>query len=112
MTYVRSYKNNDGNLAKAEFGFTVVDFYADWCGPCQAFAPHFEQLASGFAGKIDFVKVNVDAAPELTQRFGIRSIPTVVVLKGDQEAVRFVGAPRPSDLKAYLHKLLGSASSA
>ncbi|MGE0175039.1 MAG: thioredoxin [Oligoflexales bacterium] len=113
MSNVRTYDSENKELnGTSESGYTVVDFYADWCGPCQSFAPRFDKLAAGFNGKIDFVKVNVDAAPELAQKFGIRSIPTVVVLKGQQEVVRSVGAPRASDLEAYLYKLLEGTATA
>lgn len=113
MGRVREFESNGTELVDSSgTGYTVVDFYADWCGPCQAFAPRFEQLANGFAGKMDFVKVNVDVAPDLAKRFDIRSIPTVVVLKGKQEIVRSVGAPRQSDLEAYLEKLLGQGQTA
>lgn len=71
---------------------TLVDFYADWCGPCQAIAPTVEQLAGEYEGRVRVVKVNVDEHPELGQAYGVMSIPTLVVTKDGSEAGRVVGA--------------------
>ncbi|MFO1326251.1 MAG: thioredoxin TrxC [Rubrivivax sp.] len=70
----------------------LVDFWAPWCGPCRAMAPAFEQAAKALAGRALLVKVNSDDNPELSQRFGIRSIPTLVRLHNGQETRRQSGA--------------------
>jgi thioredoxin 2 len=70
----------------------LVDFWAAWCGPCQAMAPAFKQAAHQLAGKALLVKVNSDQNPQLSARFGIRSIPTLVRLQDGQETRRQAGA--------------------
>ena len=69
----------------------VVDFWADWCGPCRMLGPTVEELAERYDGKARVGKVNMDADPELARHFGIMSIPTVVFLKGGKEIARKVG---------------------
>jgi thioredoxin 1 len=71
----------------------MVDFYADWCGPCKMVGPVMEELWTEFAGKATIVKVDVDALGEISQEFGVRSIPTVVVFKdGEKVWEPLVGA--------------------
>jgi len=70
----------------------VVDFWAEWCPPCKFLAPIFEKVAERFAGKVEFVKVNVDVAPDIAARFSIHAIPTLVLLKGGKEVARQEGA--------------------
>lgn len=70
----------------------VVDFWAAWCGPCQMMAPAFKQAAAQLQGRALLVKVNSDDSPELSRRFGIRSIPTLVRVQGGRETARQSGA--------------------
>ena len=70
----------------------LVDFWAPWCGPCRQMAPHFAQAAAQLRGEVLFAKVNSDDSPELSQRFGIRSIPTLVKLEQGRETRRQSGA--------------------
>jgi thioredoxin 2 len=70
----------------------LVDFWAPWCGPCRSMAPAFAQAARQLAGRALLVKVNSDDNPQLAQRFGIRSIPTLVRLEGGRETQRQMGA--------------------
>lgn len=69
----------------------LVDFYADWCGPCKMVAPLMDELAHEHVGKMLVVKVDTDRAPEVAGRYGIRSIPTVILFEGGEEANRSVG---------------------
>ena len=73
----------------------VVDFWADWCGPCKMLSPVIESLADQYEGKVLVGKVNVDEEPDLARRFGVMSIPTVVFLKNGQEIDRKVGVMPP-----------------
>ena len=70
----------------------LVDFWAPWCGPCRMVAPIVEELANEYEGKVDFYKLNTDENPAVSTRYGIRSIPTLLVFKNGQPAERIVGA--------------------
>jgi len=71
---------------------TVVDFYADWCGPCRMVSPIIEGLSKEYSGKVKFVKINTDESPDIAEKFGIMSIPTIMVFKNGEVASRTVGA--------------------
>ena len=74
----------------------LVDFYADWCGPCKMMAPVLDQAARERTGSVLVAKVDTDASPAVSQRFGIRSIPTLVAFRGGREVARELGAvPKP-----------------
>ena len=83
-----------------------VDFWAPWCGPCRMLSPVVDELAGELEGRVTVVKCNVDENQDLAMRFGVMSIPTVVLLKGGAEAMRSVGAvPKPklkADIEANL----------
>ncbi|MBN1621279.1 MAG: thioredoxin [Endomicrobiales bacterium] len=75
----------------------LVDFYADWCGPCRLVAPVIEDLAEKYAGKVKMCKLNVDDSGDVAMKYGIQSIPTVLLFKNGQQVDGFLGAqPRPS----------------
>ncbi|MCD8140719.1 MAG: thioredoxin [Planctomycetaceae bacterium] len=81
-----------GNFDQAvASGIHIVDFWAEWCGPCRTQGPIIDRLARNQAGRIGVAKVDVDQEGELADRFGIRSIPTILVIKDGREAGRFVG---------------------
>ena len=88
-------------------GLTLVDFWAAWCSPCRALLPSLERLATSFAGRAKVAKVEVDAHPDLAQRFGVRSIPTLVFFRDGREVDRIVGnLPYPT-LEERLARLAG-----
>ena len=70
----------------------VVDFWADWCGPCKAIAPVLEEIATEHAGKVRIAKLNIDENPAAARRFDVMSIPTLIVFQDGQPAKRLVGA--------------------
>jgi thioredoxin len=70
----------------------LVDFYADWCGPCKAMAPALEQVATEMKGKVKVVKLDVDANPAVTQKYHIQAMPTLMIFKDGQVAAQRVGA--------------------
>ena len=82
----------------------VVDFYADWCGPCKMMSPVIDKLAEEFDGRIKVGKVNVDENGELAQRYGIMSIPNMVFFKGGEVADRVVGAVPKAQMKGVFEK--------
>lgn len=85
----------------------VADFYADWCHPCHAIAPELEALSAQLGDQVEFVKVDIDAHPELTNRLGIMGVPTVIHFSADgSEFARAVGAARADELARRLR--LGS----
>lgn len=81
---------------------TFVDFWATWCGPCRAMEPAFEKLAENYSGQYNFAKVNVDEEPELAGRFGIRSIPTLILVKEGKVAEQLIGARPYGELAKVL----------
>ncbi len=91
--------NFDSVVGKTELP-VVVDFWAAWCGPCQMMAPAFKQAAGQLKGRALLVKVNSDDNPLLSQRFGIRSIPTLVRLQAGRETARQAGAVPVSSIVA------------
>lgn len=84
----------------------VIDFYADWCGPCNMVAPIMEDLSKEYDEKVDFYKVNVDEENELSAYFGIRSIPTLLFITADGRMSRHTGAMLRERLKNEIEKLL------
>lgn len=88
----------------------VVDFWASWCGPCKALTPLLEKLAAEYAGKFKLVKINSDESLDLAQEFGVRSIPDVRAIRNGKQVGSFVGALPLPQLRAFIDKLLPSAS--
>ena len=73
-------------------GLVMIDFWAEWCGPCRAIAPVREELAEASEGRVTLMKVNIDENPGLAARYGVRSIPTILFFKGAAVVERVVGA--------------------
>ena len=80
----------------------LVDFWAEWCGPCKTIAPILEELAGEQAGKLRIAKVDVDDNQGLARQFGVQSIPTMIVFKDGQEVHRMVGARAKAQILADL----------
>jgi len=84
----------------------MVDFWAPWCGPCHMVSPLVEELADEYDGKVDFVKLNVDKSAVTANRYGISSIPTLLIFKEGKPAEQIVGFRPKRDLKKSLDKVL------
>ena len=84
----------------------LVDFWAPWCGPCKMVAPVVDELAEEYDGKVKFVKLNTDDNIETASKYGIRSIPTIMVFKGGEAVEQVVGFRPKSELKKSLDKAL------
>ncbi len=84
----------------------VIDFWAEWCGPCRAIAPIVEELAAEYEGKAIIGKCDVEANDELTVKYGVRNIPTIIFLKGGEVVDKQVGAASKDALKAKIDALL------
>jgi thioredoxin 1 len=84
----------------------LVDYWAEWCGPCRQVAPVLEEIASEYAGKIDIVKLNVDDNPQVVRTYGIMNIPTLTVFKDGQVVKEIVGAKPKSALLRELEDFL------
>ena len=88
----------------------LVDFWAEWCGPCRMVSPVLEQLAGEFAGRVKLVKVDVDASPGVSGRFGIQGIPTLAVLHRGEVLSRQTGAAGADRLRPWLEAALAQAA--
>ena len=80
----------------------IVDFWAEWCGPCHAVSPVLDKIAEERSGEIKLVKVNIDEEPEIAERYGIASIPTMVLFKDGEPAAAAIGAQPKNALEAQL----------
>lgn len=85
---------------------TLVDFWAPWCGPCRMVAPIVDELAGEYEGRVKFVKLNTDENPQVASKYGIRSIPTLLVFKGGELKGQIVGFRPKSELKSKLDAVL------
>jgi thioredoxin 2 len=85
----------------------LVDLWAPWCGPCRMVAPGVQQAAQTLAGRLKAVKVNVDEAPGVAERFGVQGIPTLLILRQGREVARQVGAVPPPALVRWAKEVIG-----
>ena len=99
-------ENFDKEVLQAE-GPVLVDFYADWCGPCKMMSPIVEQMENVFSGRLKVGKINVDDAPDIAGRYNVMSIPTFLFFRDGQLAESFVGAMPPAVFQEKISSLLG-----
>ncbi len=99
-----------GKVSDADFeaqvlkasGPVVVDFWAEWCGPCRMIAPALEEIQGAMGEKVKIVKLNVDESPQTAQKYGIMSIPTLMIFKNGEMASRQVGAAPKAKLEQWI----------
>lgn len=105
MAAIFTSENFEADVLKSEVP-VLVDFYADWCGPCKAMAPVVDQLAESYEGKVKVGKINVDENQDVSVKYGIMSIPTILLIKGGSVVEKFVGMRDKKDLEAAIEKTL------
>jgi thioredoxin 1 len=100
-------ENFDRDVLTAE-KLVLVDFGATWCGPCKALDPVMDEIAQEYGEKIFVAKCDIEEAPQIAQKYGVLSVPTVIFLKGGKEVGRFVGAERKDKIVRQIEERLNS----
>jgi thioredoxin 1 len=103
MAVALNEQNFNGEISS---GVTLVDFWAEWCGPCQIMLPILDELTTKMEGKAKIAKVNVDENPSIAAQFRVMSIPTLIVFKDGQPVEQMVGVQQADQLEAVLNKYL------
>jgi thioredoxin 1 len=106
MATVKVTDANFANEVVGAAGPVVVDFWAEWCGPCKMIAPSLEEIADELQGKVTIAKLNVDENPGVAGTYGIRSIPTLMIFKDGKLATQKVGAAPKGELKKWISEAL------
>lgn len=109
---VRDVNEQDFDSAVQGAKVTLADFWAPWCGPCRMVAPHVEAVAQKMDGEADFIKINIDENPSLAQKYGVMSIPTLIIFKGGEEATRMVGARGRQDIETAVRNCMDVSEAA
>lgn len=104
MSAILHVQNGDWKRVETSAKPVLVDFWAEWCGPCRMIAPTFEKLARNFENDITFAKVDVDELPEVTSRYAVRSIPTLILFQEGNVAERVVGLTSYDKLAEILRR--------
>ena len=99
---------NDGNFDECLSGDQpiLIDFWAEWCGPCKMLTPTIEELSNDFSGKAVIAKVNVDESPTIAQQYSIRSIPSIIFFKNGSPAKQLVGVVAKEEMAKIIEELL------
>ena len=103
---VRDVNEKDFDVTIQGEKVTLADFWAPWCGPCRMVAPHVEAVAQKMDGEADFIKINIDDHPSLAQKYGVLSIPTLILFKNGEEAARLVGARGRQDIETAVRSCM------
>ena len=101
-----TYLNDDNFENEVSKGVTLVDFYADWCGPCRMMTPIMDELAKEMQGKVKIAKLDIETAQKVTSNFNVTSIPTIILFKDGSEIDRVVGVRDKDFLKKILTKAI------
>jgi thioredoxin 1 len=102
-TYKVSDQSFDADVLKSQEP-VVVDFWAEWCGPCKMIAPALEEIAAAMGSKIKVVKINIDENPQTPSKYGVRGIPTLMLFKGGEVAATKVGAAPKGQLQSWIEQ--------
>ena len=97
----------DAEVVEAETP-VIVDFWAEWCGPCKMIAPIVEELAEEYDGQVRFTKLNIDENPEVSMKYGIRSIPTLLLFKDGKPVEQIIGAVPKREIKKRVEAVLAT----
>ncbi|QDH16661.1 thioredoxin TrxA [Swingsia samuiensis] len=113
---MKGFKMSDHTVAVTDGSFSkdvlesnepvLVDFWAEWCGPCRMVAPALDEIGAEYQGRLKVAKVNIDSNPETPTKYGVRSIPTFIVFKGGKPVAQQMGAMPKSQLKAWVDSAL------
>jgi thioredoxin 1 len=106
MANVLQVQASDWRAIETSQKLVLVDFWAEWCAPCRMLAPTVEKLAEVYGNQVDFAKVNVDELPELANQYGVRSIPTLVLLRDGNVVEQLIGARPYQELARLLEQYL------
>ncbi|MFQ5564223.1 MAG: thioredoxin TrxA [Parvularculaceae bacterium] len=90
----------------------LVDFWAEWCGPCRQIGPALEEISDEYAGRLTVAKINIDENPETPGQYGVRGIPTMIIFKDGEIAGTKVGAAPKSQLAAWVEQVIGAGAAA